>query len=273
MALPEPVALVTGASSGLGLETAALLASSGFKVYGGARSFDASLTPHPRGFTALRLDVCSDDSVNGALEAVETDSGRSVSLLVNNAGCGLAGAVEDCSLEEAKGLFDLNLFSMMRVSKAVVPGMRERRSGLIVNIGSLMARIPLPFQGVYAASKAAVEALSDSMASELRPFGIDVAVVSPGDFKSGFTGKRKFAAKLSEAYAPTFERFMAGVAKCELEGIEAAKIAEVVVSAVKSQKRHFRYVAGSMSEKLGANSKPLMPKKAFDRIIDLRYSR
>ncbi len=271
METSRQLALVTGASSGLGLETASLLAASGFDVYGGARSFPEGVSAHDRGFKSLRLDVCSDESVASALKAIEADSGRGVSLLVNNAGRGLAGAAEDCSLEEAKALFDLNFFAVLRVSKAVLPGMRERRSGLIVNVGSLMARIPLPFQGLYAASKAAVEALSDSMASELRPFGIDLAIVSPGDFRSGFTGGRKRSAMLSEAYAPAFESFMEGVSRAELEGMGAVMVAKRVLAIARSRRRHFRYVAGTVSERLGANAKPLIPKKSFDRMIASHY--
>lgn len=271
MALSRSIALVTGASSGLGLETASLLASSGFTVYGGARSFPEGLSVHERGFKTIRMDVCSDESTASALKAIEEDAGQGLSLLVNNAGRGLAGSIEDCSLEEAKELFDLNVFALLRVSKAVIPGMRERGSGLIVNIGSLIAKVPLPFQGLYAASKAAVEALSDSLASELRPFGIDVALVSPGDFRSGFTSGRKHAATVSEAYSGTFERFMAGVSKRELEGMDSSKVARTVVTLALSRRRHFRYVAGTVSERLGANAHPLIPKAAFDRMIRLHY--
>ncbi len=273
MGSPKGTVLVTGASSGLGLECAKALASSGFQVYGAARSFPEGVARHETGFKTLRMDVCDDASVEKALAAILKDSGRSPDALVNNAGYGLAGSAEDSSLEEAKALFDTNFFGALRVAKAVLPHMRACGSGLIVNVGSMAGRIPLPFQGLYSASKAAIAALSEAMAAELRPFGIRVALVEPGDFASPFTSKRGSVKGAGEGshYKKAFDPYIMGAAKRESEGMPAAEVARAICEIVEGRRKGFRRLIGSPSEKLAVHLKPYIPKKAFDKMLEDHY--
>ena len=261
---------ISGASSGLGLETAKLLAKAGFKVYGGARSFPEGIANHPAGFKTVSLDVLSQDSVNQALGLVEKDSCSSVDILINCVGRGLAGAVEDTPVAEAQALFDLNVFGALRTIQAVLPGMRKRRKGLIINIGSLSARVALPYQAFYSASKAALASMSDALAAELRPLGIFVALIEPGDFTSGFTAKR-MRLKSSPDYAKDASAMLAGYEKSENAGMPALKVAKAIASVAMSGKPKFRHTPAALNEKLGADVKPVLPKIIFERILASNY--
>ena len=183
MKLKKPVALVTGASSGIGKATAERLATAGYRVYGTSRR---GATPGQRPFEMLSLDVTSDESVEATVDAVLQSEGR-VDLLVNNAGfsVGLAGD-EESSIEQARSIFDTNFFGTVRMTRAVVPHMRRQGSGRIVNISSLLGFLPMPYMAVYAATKHAIEGYSESLDHELRTRGVRVLVVEPGVTKTRF---------------------------------------------------------------------------------------
>jgi short-subunit dehydrogenase len=170
------VVLVTGASFGIGKATATLLAEKGFRVFGTSRS-PAGAQGH--GFQLLPLDVTADQSVATCVSGVLEQAGR-IDVLVNNAGIGVLGALEETSLAEAQAVFETNFFGMVRMVNAVLPGMRDRKHGLIVNLGSLAASLPIPFHGYLTASKAAVNAYSDALRLEVQRLGIKVALVEPG---------------------------------------------------------------------------------------------
>jgi NAD(P)-dependent dehydrogenase (short-subunit alcohol dehydrogenase family) len=173
------VAVVTGASSGLGEAIARELAAAGFQVYGASRS-----APRVQaGFEHVTMDVCDDESVRAGVAAILEDAGK-IDVLVNNAGFLSAGAVEEMSLSDAKAQFDTNYFGVVRTSLAALPGMRERRQGHIITISSLAGLVPVPFWGHYNASKFAVEGLMETLRHETRPFGIQVAMVEPGNIKT-----------------------------------------------------------------------------------------
>ena len=178
-----PVVLITGASSGIGAATAQLFARRGYRVYGTARGTAASSSPEP--VTMLTMDVRDGLSVRDAIARVLDEAGR-IDVLVNNAGYTVLGAVEETSAEEALAQFDTNVLGILRVSQAVLPAMRRQRSGRIVNTSSVLGFLPAPFMGVYAGSKHAVEALSETLDHEVREFGIRVALVQPNFSKTGF---------------------------------------------------------------------------------------
>src|SRR6058998_3738197 len=183
MQLKKLVALVTGASSGIGKATAERLATAGYKVYGTSRR---GATPGQRSFEMLSLDVTSDESVAAAVNALLRSEGR-LDLLVNNAGFSIAPAgAEESSIEQARSIFDTNFFGIVRMTRAVVPHMRHHGGGRIINIGSVVGFLPMPYGALYAATKHAIEGYSESLDHELRTRGIRVSVVEPAYTKTPF---------------------------------------------------------------------------------------
>src|SRR5947199_1124480 len=181
--MKSKVALVTGASSGIGKATAERLAKAGFEVYGTSRR---TAQAGERSFDMLTLDVTSDASVEAAVAEVMQRSGR-IDLLVNNAGFGVAPAgAEESSIEQAKSIFDTNFFGIVRMTRAVVPRMRHQGRGRIINIGSVLGFLPAPYMALYAATKHAIEGYSESLDHELRTRGIRVSVVEPAYTKTHF---------------------------------------------------------------------------------------
>jgi NAD(P)-dependent dehydrogenase (short-subunit alcohol dehydrogenase family) len=177
----RPVALVTGASSGIGAAIATELSRRSFRVFGTSRK-PAQLAS---GVEAIALDVTDQNSVSACVKQVHADAGR-LDVLVNNAGYLLAGAIEEATPEQTQAVFDTNYFGVVRMTLAVLPTMREQGSGRIVTLSSLAGRVPVPFWGHYNASKFAVEGLMETLRHEVRPFGIKVCVVEPGAIKTPF---------------------------------------------------------------------------------------
>ena len=173
------IVLVTGASSGIGYETAILLAKKGHKVYGAARRVERMEPLRAFGVTPVILDVTSEDSMQACVSGILAAEGR-LDVLVNNAGYGYFGAIENVPLEEARRQLEVNVFGLARLTQLVLPSMREQGFGRIVNVGSVVGRMVLPFGGWYHVSKYSVEALSDALRIELKPFGIDVVLIEPG---------------------------------------------------------------------------------------------
>src|SRR3954462_715807 len=181
--MQNKTALVTGASSGIGQATAERLAQAGYKVYGTSRR---DTPAGQRSFEMLRLDVTSDESVEAAVKQVIRLEGR-IDLLVNNAGFGVAPAgAEESSIEQARSIFDTNFFGIVRMTRAVVPHMRRQGGGRIINIGSVLGFLPMPYMALYAATKHAIEGYSESLDHELRTRGIRVAVIEPAYTKTQF---------------------------------------------------------------------------------------
>jgi len=262
------VVLVTGASSGIGAACAEMLAQRGFLVYGSSRNPDF----RPTHYRALQMDVRDDQSVERAVARVIEEAG-SIDALVNNAGCGLAGAVEDTSSEEAIRQMDVNFMGAFRVTKAVLPGMRQRRSGVIVNVSSLGGVFGLPFQSFYSASKFALEGFTESLRHEVGSFGIRVALVEPGDVKTGFTGSRVLAvaANASSAYAAAFSTCLGLVEKEEKQGVPPEVIARQICRMVEGNAKGQRYTCGHFLQRVSAVLKRLLPGWLFEKIIASFY--
>ena len=224
--MPEQrVALVTGASSGIGAAIATRLSSVGLRVFG------ASRRPSGDGIEHVPIDVNDDESVRTGVDSVLDAAGR-IDVLVNNAGYLCAGAIEEIPLADAKAQFETNYFGAVRMTLAVLPAMRERRSGHIITVSSLAGRIPVPFWGHYNASKFAVEGLMETLRHEVRPFGIKVALVEPGSIKTPFYATPH--AHAMDAYARPRDNAFAVTADYERKGpgpdVVARKVAELAMN-------------------------------------------
>jgi NAD(P)-dependent dehydrogenase (short-subunit alcohol dehydrogenase family) len=226
--------LITGCSSGIGRATAEHLAREGHTVYATARSLDAIADLQPLGCTTLSLDVRDEESMRAAVEAVQEAHGA-VGTLVNNAGYAVSGAIETLPLDAVRSEFETNVFGYVRMAQLVLPGMRAVRRGRIVNLSSVARRVTMPGAGAYAASKYAIEALSDALRFEVRGFGVDVIVIEPGPIRSSFTATANAAIPAGEdgpygAYheavakgdAETDESFLAGSPEQVANAIERA---------------------------------------------------
>lgn len=235
------IALVTGASSGIGEATAKRLAGAGYKVYGTSRR---GAQAGQRPFEMLALDVTSDESVEAAVREVIRREGR-VDLLVNNAGFGVAPAgAEESSIEQAQAIFDTNFFGIVRMTRAVVPYMRRQGSGQIINIGSVFGFLPMPYMALYAATKHAVEGYSESLDHELRTFGIRVSVIEPASTNTPFDANLlEPDAKLAE-YGEI--RTFLGKKMQELvaAGDPPEVVADTVLQATLAARPKLRYPAG-----------------------------
>lgn len=241
------IALVTGASSGIGQATAELLAKAGYKVYGTSRRGGEASA---RSFEMLSLDVTSDASVDAAVGRLMQQEGR-IDLLVNNAGFGVAPAgAEESSIEQARSIFDTNFFGLLRMTRAVVPHMREQGAGRIVNIGSVLGFLPMPYGALYAATKHAIEGYSESLDHELRTRGIRVLVIEPAYTKTPFDANfLEPDAKLEayrEARAAVNQRVKEVMATADLPGV----VADVVLKAASATRPKLRYTAGGLANRL-----------------------
>ncbi|MBT3319613.1 MAG: SDR family oxidoreductase [Clostridia bacterium] len=264
--MEKKIVLVTGASSGIGQETAKLMARQGYIVYGTSRLANFEKTS----YTMIPMTLEDEGSVGAAVKHVAQAHGR-IDVLVNAAGSGIAGAVEETSAEEAKAQFDVCLFGALSVQSAVLPYMRAQGSGMIINIGSMASCFPVPFQGMYSAVKAALFMMSATLAMELKPFGIKVCVVEPGDTKTGFTDKREYTKRTAKtAYNPYFERALYEMIRSELNAYGPQKCAKMVLKTAEQKNPPIRKSVGIGYKTLYAASK-LLPWRAKMAVIKMIY--
>ena len=259
------VILVTGASSGIGRACADLLHARGHLVYGANR--DPARVDAP--WRKLAMDVTDEASVSRAIETLIAEQGR-IDVVVNNAGLVLAGAIEDTSLDEAKSQLDTNLFGAMRVCKAVLPSMRARGAGLIINIGSLAGLVGLPFQGLYSASKFAIEGFTEALRLEVAAFGVEAVVVEPGDIATSVVENRVRAAASGEgsAYRDAFRAVVATYEKEERAGAAPTVVARRILAIIETSPR---YAAGPFAQRLLTGLKAFVPAKTFEWGLMLYY--
>jgi short-subunit dehydrogenase len=258
----RPVAIVTGATGGIGEATARALHEAGYRVFGTHRRPPASRL---RGVEYVACDVTSDESVESATAEVLAKAGR-IDLLVNNAGVGLVAGAEESSLAQAKSLFDVNVFGLIRMTKAVLPTMRQQRTGRIVNISSVMGLIPAPFMALYSASKHAVEGYSESLDHEVRSSGVRVVLVEPAYTRTAFEGNVYQADQQLDAYQSA--RVNAeGVLRDEMKTADTPElVASAVVKASTAAKPLRRYAAGRMARQVSLLRR-FVPASAFDRSL------
>jgi NAD(P)-dependent dehydrogenase (short-subunit alcohol dehydrogenase family) len=274
------VVLITGSSTGFGKLAALEFARRGHEVFasmrntakGDALASEAKAANLPVHIVAL--DVANRSSVDTAVAKVLKEAGR-IDVLVNNAGVGIHGPIEDCDDDEIHAVLETNVLGVIRAARAVAPHMRAQGSGTIINVSSLAGKVAAPFGGVYSASKYAVEALSDSLYFELHPFGVRVVVVEPGGFETEFGSNRILARRFNEGspYASFEQRFNASSSR--LPGADqresAQKVANVIVDAATSEAPKRRYLVGQDAEAIGALAKQMSDEdfeKAMRTVLD-----
>ncbi|EGI75495.1 oxidoreductase [Hylemonella gracilis] len=256
------VALVTGASSGIGEATALQLIAAGFTVYGTSRRGAAGAH---RAFPLLALDVTNDASVQAAIAELVRREGR-IDLLVNNAGIGITGAAEESSIEQVRALFETNFHGVVRVTNAVLPLMRKQRSGRILNVGSGLGLIPSPFSAYYSATKHALEGYSESLDHEVRGFGIRIAVIEPGATRTSFESSTAAADQPLPAYDTLRANYLAAYERAMAEADTPESVAETIVKAALNTSPLLRYPSGK-SARQAAFARRFLPRSLFDKSL------
>ncbi len=264
----KTVILVTGSSSGLGLATADRLARNpAYRVYGASRT-------EPKGhvWRQVPMDVTDDASVTHGVEMILEAEGR-IDALVHCAGNSIAGPVETTSVEDAKAQFETNYFGALRVVQAVLPRMRERRSGKILLVGSIAGIISLPFQAHYSATKFALDGLTEALRMEIAPFGIEAMVVHPGDYDTAFGYHRRMGARFDGAspYAAAFTKAMQFYDEAEKKGGAPDAFARKIEQLLARRRLPGKSIVGLPLELAGVWAKSVLPARVFEQLFRLAY--
>ncbi len=269
------VVLITGCSSGFGLLTALQFARKGDTVYASmrdtAKAGELEKAKQAENLTieVVQLDVTDDESVASAVRQVVDAAGR-IDVLVNNAGIGASGPVEETDDDEAKEIFETNFFGALRVLRAVLPQMREQKAGTIVNVSSLAGRVGPPFDGIYSASKFALEAASEALYFEVHPFGIRVLLIEPGGFETSIQGSGRVARRFTEGspYLALQQRFQQAMTRLPTGGErgDPQVVAEAIYNAVHDEQPKLRYLVGQDAEMIGGLRRQ-MDDEQFEQAI------
>jgi len=260
------VAIVTGGSSGIGKETALCLHQAGYTVYELSRRAQG-----PEGLCHISADVTKEEQVQAAVKQIMEKEGH-IDVLVNDAGFGISGAVEFTETESAQRLFDVNFFGMVRMNKAVIPLMRQAGHGRIVNLSSVGAPVPLPFQTYYSATKAAVNDYTMALANELRPYGITVCAVQPGDIHTGFTAAREKVQVGDDIYNGRIGRSVSRMEHDETTGMNPAVAGRFICRVAQSTSHHPLYTIG-FSYKAAVFLTKILPAQLLNWMIGLLYAK
>ena len=264
------VVLITGASSGIGFETAKLLAEKGYKVYGAARRVEAMAALKHLGVTPIKLDVTDHNSIDQMIDTLIEQEHR-IDVLINNAGYGSFGAIEDVEEAEARRQFEVNLFAVAKLVKLVLPYMRQQRYGKIINISSMSGRIPAYLGGWYSATKYALEGFSDSLRLEVSGFGIDVVLIEPGPIKTDWaliSADHLERSARGGVYEVTATKVAEGLRRQYDKNLmsDPIVIAKYIVQAIESKKSKARYLVGFAAKPL-IFLHAVLPNKTFDWLI------
>lgn len=275
MTIKNKVALVTGSSSGMGFATAITMARAGIHTYASMRNLKKSKTiielasAEKLPLQVLQLDVNDKKSVKEAIIKIVTEKER-IDVLVNNAGYGLFGSLEDVSIEEMKAQFETNFFGVIRVTQLVLPIMRKQKSGTIVNVSSVGGRIGLPILSAYQSTKFALEGLSESMSYELEPFGIKVVIIEPGAIRSNIMNSSIWAKKAQDPKSPYFSQLQKikdhFKSMMENESSPPEEVAKVILEAITSENPQLRYTVGHDAATL-IQARLNMPETQFKKMI------
>lgn len=262
------VVLITGASSGIGFDIARFLSENGFRVYGASRN---AKDPDSMPFEWVSMDVCDTDSVNCGVNHVLESEGR-IDILINVAGIGVCGSIEESTAKDALLQMDTNYLGTLRLINAVLPGMRERECGLIINIGSVGGIFSVPFQTLYSSSKAALHLLTEGLRMELAPYpGLNAALVAPGDVKTGFTATRRYVKKPEDSpYGRRYEKAVRQMELDETNGLKPCAVTCVVVNIIRRKRPPVCRIVG-FKYRCFVFLKRLLPSAAVEALITAMY--
>ena len=264
--MDKKIAVLTGGTSGIGMQTALALKNAGYTVYELSRRAQGV-----EGLNHLVADVTDEAAVKKAVDEIGAREGK-IDVLVNNAGFGISGAVEFTKTEDAKRLFDTNFFGMVNMNRAVVPVMREAGQGRIVNISSVAGQIPIPFQTYYSAAKAATNSYTMALANELRPYGVTVCAVQPGDIKTGFTKAREKTVDGDDVYGGRIGRSVSRMEHDEQTGMDPAVAGKFIANVAMKKKVSPIYTIGASYSFLTFLTR-LMSWKTMNKIIGAIYAK
>lgn len=265
------VVLITGATSGIGRATAIYLATKGFIVFGTYRS------EVPEGkfdFTFIKMDVRDEGSIQKAVDQILDKTGR-IDILINNAGLGTLGSLEDTNLEEARSVFETNVFGVHAMCRAVLPVMRAQNHGTILNITSIAGQVALPYRGIYNTTKFAVEGFSEALSMEVKPFGIKVIILRPGDYKTNINNNRKIAEKAldnSSVYYDSFNRANFLIKKEINIAWTPDKIAVDIERILSKKHPKLHYTSAPLIQKLSITLHWMLPSRFFEGMVSRFYN-
>jgi short-subunit dehydrogenase len=262
------VIFITGVSSGIGKRCAEYLANLGNTVYGTSRQ---PIT-EKLAYSVLQMDVTDRRSIQESIQKV-IEKDKKIDVLINNAGIGIGGSIEEYSEEEIKKQFDTNFFGSLNMIREVIPVMRKNGEGMIINISSLGGLMGLPFQGIYSASKYAIEGLSEALRMELKNTGIKIVLINPGDFKTNFTDNRMTSVNqnTNSLYKDQFNKTICVIEHDERNGADPIKIAVKISKIINKKSPKFRYLVGGLEQVLFTRSKAILPAKWFAAILRDHY--
>lgn len=262
------VVLITGGSSGIGKSIGEFLHQKGFVVYGTSRNPDKVLNSV---FPLVALDVRNSDSIKTAVNKIIETSGR-LDIVINNAGVGITGPLEEIPTEEIRNNFETNFFGPIEVMKAALPQMRKQNSGLIINITSIAGYMGLPYRSVYSASKGALELITEALRMEVKAFGVEITNVAPGDFATNIAAGRYHAPVVKDsAYEKVYGEVLATMNDHVDAGSNPNEMAEAVYKIIQTKKPNVHYKVGAFMQKFSIVLKRALPDKMYEKMLMNHY--
>lgn len=266
--MKQKVVLITGGSSGIGKTTAVYLSSKNYRVYGTSRNPDAV---ESSGFPLLKMDVRETSSIQSAIDTLIKKEG-SIDVLINNAGVGITGPLEEIPSEEIKNNFETNLFGPIEVIKGVVPHMRNQKNGLIINVTSIAGYMGLPFRSVYSSSKGALELVTESLRMELKPFGIRLTNIAPGDFATSIASRRFHAPVLKNSpYEEVYQNQLDTINQHVDDGLDPEVMAKAIHKIMNSKNIKVHHKVGAFMQKFSIFLKRVLPDTWYEKMLMNHY--
>jgi len=262
------VVLITGGSSGIGKSVGIFLLEKGFIVYGTSRNPE-KIQDHP--FKLVALDVTNIETINAAVTEVISKE-RRLDVLVNNAGMGITGPIEETPTDEMRNVFNTNLFGAIDVMKAVLPQMRKQKSGLIINVTSIAGYMGLPFRGIYSATKGALEIVTEAIRMEVKSFGIEVTNVAPGDFATNIASGRYHTPVFENSpYKKTYQENLDLMDAHVDSGSDPLEMATAIYKIIQTPKPKIHYKVGDFMQKFSIVLKKILPDKMYEKLLMNHY--